>query len=61
MPEDQRHRSFDLLRYPTGNASAREHVAPAYRMKAPNGRVLAFALLSADPGFIYECRWTDPD
>lgn len=58
MPNDKRYRHFDLLRYPTETISASEFVAPAQQLSMTDGQILAFSLLSAQPGFTYECRWT---
>ncbi len=57
LPEGKQYQNFDLLRYPIGQPKAPERVAPAYQFNTMEGRVLAFALLSLKPGFMYECRW----
>jgi hypothetical protein len=57
LPEGKRSESFDLFKYPAGNASAREPIAPANQLNALDGQLLSFSLLSVKPGFIYECRW----
>lgn len=61
LPDDKHYQNFDLLRYPTGNMSASESVAPAHQLNMVDGHILAFTLLSAKPGFTYECRWTYPE
>lgn len=60
MPDDKPYQHFDLLRYPAGNISASESVAPAQQLNIAGGHILAFTLLSARPGFTYDCRWTYP-
>jgi len=61
MPDDKRYQHFDLVRYPKGDISASESVAPAQQLSVVDGHILAFTLLSVKPNFTYECRWTFPE
>ena len=61
LPEGRKYQNFELLRYATGETKAPERVAPAYNLNTMGGSVLAFALLSSKPGFVYECRWENLD
>jgi predicted acylesterase/phospholipase RssA len=61
LPEGRQYQSFDLLRYPTGNATAPEPVVTANVLNAADGQILAFTFLGVKPGFSYECRWTYRD
>ncbi|SFJ58694.1 patatin-like phospholipase family protein [Planctomicrobium piriforme] len=61
MPDDKRYQNFNLLRYPKGNISESESVAPAQQLNVVDGHILAFTLLSVEPDFTYECRWTFPE
>jgi hypothetical protein len=54
---------MELLRYPTrkdsaGKDSNTERIVPASELVSPDGRIAAFGLLSLEPGFTYERRWT---
>jgi hypothetical protein len=61
LPEGKQYQSFDLLRYPSGDATAPELVAPANHFSSLDGQLLSFSLLSLKPGFTYECRWAYRD
>jgi len=61
MPDDKRYQHFGLVRYPKGDISASESVAPAQQLSVVDGHILAFTLLSVKPNFTYECRWTFPE
>ena len=58
LPEGKRYQSTDLFRYPSGKTSSPERVIPANEMLSPDGQIAAFTLLSLEPGFMYERRWT---
>src|SRR5262249_50944860 len=53
LPDGRQYQSFDLLRYPTGNATAPEPVVTANVLNAADGQILAFTLLGVKPGFNY--------
>jgi hypothetical protein len=61
LPVGKQYQSMDVLRYPTGKASHPERVVPANEIISPDGEIVAFTLLSVEPGFMYERRWTYRD
>ena len=63
LPEGKRYQNFEMLRYPSPDPglTAPELVAPANMLNTLDGRILAFALLKLEPGFMYECRWEHRD
>ncbi len=58
LPEGRRYRNFELLRYRAGAVTAPEFVVPANLVDSMDGQILGFSLLSLEPGFRYECRWS---
>jgi predicted acylesterase/phospholipase RssA len=63
LPEGKQYQGMELLRYPTrkdsaGKDSNTERIVPASELVSPDGRIAAFGLLSLEPGFTYERRWT---
>jgi predicted acylesterase/phospholipase RssA len=58
LPEGQTYRSFDLLRYGSDRPDSIESVEPTHRLLSPAHALIGFSLLSVQPGYTYECRWT---
>jgi predicted acylesterase/phospholipase RssA len=61
LPEGKHYQSMDILRYAAGKASGPERIVPANEMVSPDGHIVALTLLSLEPGFRYERRWTYRD
>lgn len=61
LPVGKQYQSMEVLRYPIGKASRPERVVPASDLVSPDGQIVAFNLLSVEPGFMYERRWTYRD
>ncbi|MCI0680757.1 MAG: patatin-like phospholipase family protein [Gemmataceae bacterium] len=61
LPDGKHYQGMELLRYPAGNDSSPERMVPASEIVSPNGQIAAFALLSLEPGCMYERRWTYRD
>jgi hypothetical protein len=61
LPEGKRYQSMEILRYSTAKPSGPERITPANEMIAPDGQFVALTLLSLEPGFQYERRWTYRD
>lgn len=61
LPEGKHYGSMDLFRYPIGKAASPERIVPANELVSLNGQIAAFTLLSLEPGFMYERRWTYRD
>ena len=58
MPAGRQFERTDVVRYAVGKAASPEPVVPANELISEDGRILSFTLLSLDPGFGYEFRWT---
>lgn len=58
LPAGKQLESVIMLRYAIGKATNPERVVPANEMISDDGRMLSFTLLSVEPGFQYEYRWT---
>jgi hypothetical protein len=58
LPEGKHYERMDLLRYRADNASVPERVVPARESVPPDGQIIGFSLLSLEPGYLYESRWT---
>jgi hypothetical protein len=61
LPEGKQYQSMEVLRYPSGKGSSPERIVPANEMVSPDGQIVALTLLSLEPGFKYERRWTYRD
>jgi predicted acylesterase/phospholipase RssA len=58
LPGGKQYQSVDILRYSTGKVANPERIDPANEVISPDGHIVAFILLSLEPGFMYEHRWT---
>lgn len=63
LPEGKRNQKLEMLKYPSAESglTAPKLVAPANMLNTLDGRLLAFALLKLESGFMYECRWEHRD
>jgi hypothetical protein len=57
LPQDRVFRSFQLIRYETGKPGVSENVNVVTRYLADDNTILAFKLLSLEPGYTYEITW----
>jgi hypothetical protein len=57
MPQGREYRSFEMVRYPTGNPKAVESVTPVTEFRASDYSILAFKLLALHAGYTYELTW----
>jgi hypothetical protein len=57
MPQGREYRSFEIIRYPTGNPKAVESVKPVTEFRAKDLTILAFKLLALHAGYTYELTW----
>lgn len=58
MPAGRQFDSTDVVRHGVGEASSPEPIAPVNELISGDGKILSFTLLSVEPGFRYEFRWT---
>jgi hypothetical protein len=61
MPNDLPVKKFDVFRFSSGKDPVPETIAPSQQITLMNGRIAAFSVASAKPGFIYEFRPTYQD
>jgi hypothetical protein len=61
MPYDLPVKNFDVFRFSSGKEPVPETIAPSQQITLMNGRIAAFSVASAKPGFIYEFRPTYQD
>ena len=57
LPEGKQFRSFELIRYPTGNPQAVTPIEPISQFGSDDSSILAFKLLALQPGYTYELTW----
>jgi len=57
LPEGKEYRSFQMIRYRTGNPGTPEIVKPVTEFLADDYTILAFKLLALKPGYTYEVTW----
>ena len=58
MPAGRQFERTDVVRYAVGRAASPEPIIPANELTSEDGSILSFTLLSLNPGFRYEFRWT---
>jgi hypothetical protein len=61
MPYDLPVKNFDVFRFSTGKDPVPETIAPSQQITLMDGRIAAFSVASAKPGFVYEFRPTYMD
>jgi hypothetical protein len=61
MPYDLPVKDFDVYRFSSGKDPVPETIAPSQQITLMNGRIAAFSVASAKPGFVYEFRPTFKD
>ena len=57
MPEGRAYRSFRLIRYETGRPETAEAARIVTEYLAEDHTILAYKLLSLEPGYTYEVTW----
>jgi hypothetical protein len=57
LPEGKEYRTFQLIRYQTGQPGTAENVQVATEYLAEDFTILAFKLLSVKAGYTYELTW----
>ena len=57
LPEGRAYRSFRVTRYETGKPETAEAVRIVTEYLAENKSILAYKLLSLEPGYTYELTW----
>ena len=57
LPEGKAYRSFRVTRYETGKPETAEDVRIVTEYLAENRTILAYKLLSLEPGYTYEVTW----
>jgi hypothetical protein len=57
MPEGREYKSHRLVRYEKGKPETVEPFKPATEYLATNYSIIAFKLLSLEPGYVYELTW----
>jgi hypothetical protein len=57
LPRGKEYRSFRIIRYESGKPEKIETVKIVTEYMAYDSSILAYKLLSAKPGYTYECTW----
>ena len=57
LPEGKKYRSFRIVRYPKDNPEKLEQVKVVSEYLANDSTILAYKLLSADVGYVYDLTW----
>ena len=58
FPESRPYKNYHLIRYATADPSKPELIDTQYTIDHPYGSIIAWSIVNAEPGYVYECEWT---
>ena len=58
FPESRPYKNYRLIRYATTDPSKLEEIETQYRIDHPFGSIIAWSIVNAQVGYVYECEWT---
>jgi predicted acylesterase/phospholipase RssA len=59
FPESRPYKDYRLVRYSAADPSASQEIETQYTIDHPHGSIIAWSIVNAEPGNIYECEWTN--
>ena len=58
FPESRPYKDYRLIRYATADPSKFEPIEAQYTIDHPYGSIIAWSIVNAEVGYVYECEWT---
>ena len=58
FPESRPYKNYRLTRYATADPSKAEEIETQYKIDHPYGFIIAWSIVNAEVGYVYECEWT---
>jgi len=58
FPESRPYKDYRLIRYAKADPSTFREIEPQYTIDHPYGSVIAWSIVNAEAGCVYECEWT---
>ena len=58
FPESRPYKDYHLTRYATADPSKSQEIETQYTIDHPYGSIIAWSIVNALPGYVYECEWT---
>ena len=58
FPESRPYKNYRLIRYATTDPSKFEKIESQYTIDHPYGSIIAWSIVNAEVGYVYECEWT---
>ncbi|MBN2292196.1 MAG: hypothetical protein JXM70_07210 [Pirellulales bacterium] len=58
FPAHHPYRNYTLVRYPADRSKPPEVMDSRYAIDHPYGFLIGWSVVNAQPGMVYECRWT---
>ena len=58
FPESRPYKDYRLTRYATAGPSKPEEIETQFTIDRPYGTIIAWSIVNAEPGYVYECEWT---
>ena len=59
FPESRPYKDYRLVRYSAADPSTSQEIETQYTIDHPHGSIIAWSIVNAEPGNIYECEWTN--
>ncbi|WP_165246383.1 patatin-like phospholipase family protein [Paludisphaera soli] len=58
FPDSRPYKDYRLVRYAADDPSTAREIESQYTIDHPYGSIIAWSILNAEPGYVYECEWT---
>ena len=58
FPESRPYKDYRLVRYATTDPSTFQKIETQYTIDHPYGSIIAWSIVNAEVGYVYECEWT---
>lgn len=58
FPESRPYKDYRLIRYATTDPSKFQKIETQYTIDHPYGSIIAWSIVNAEVGYVYECEWT---
>ncbi len=58
FPESRPYKDYRLIRYATTDPSTFQEIETQYTIDHPYGSIIAWSIVNAEVGYVYECEWT---
>jgi hypothetical protein len=58
FPESRPYKNYRLIRYAASDPSTFQKIETQYTIDHPYGSIIAWSIVNAEVGYVYECEWT---